>query len=546
MFTFRFHITLFFCLLTFIVSSQNNKYGIVFPINRELVITGNYGEIRPNHFHAGIDLSTHPINNLPIKSINDGYVSRIKISRAGYGRVLYITHANGYVSVYAHQKRFSSAIENYVKQKQIEQQKNEIELFLSPNELPIKKSEIIGYTGNSGSSQGPHLHFEIRDEKTEVPYNPLLWYDVQDKTSPTLTHIGIFDLQDKMQLKHLRTATIDLKTKSLVAPKNTLQVTTNKIGIAFVGYDQADNSANKNNIYEAKLYIDGTLIYHHQLDNISFDDARYVNYFGEKIDGQKLQKCFPALCFPNSMYKTLVNNAVIDLQDTLNHLILLEVNDEKNNKNAIRFYVKSNLSYTNALPTIINASCDKDYEIVKDDAIIKVPRGALTRSIFIPVYYNKLGKLVIGNKDEIILKSIQLSIKVNKPLSGKESKMVLINEGNCFTGKYENGFYKTETKQLGFFELAYDTIAPDIQWLNKPKPGKVIKNILQFKITDKLSGIGDYHVYINDVWQIAEFDAKTSTLVCVVDEAKIKSIQKIRVKVVDKVQNEAVFEKVIN
>lgn len=546
MFTFRFHIILFFYLSCFVVSSQTNKYDIVFPINRELVITGNYGELRPNHFHAGIDLSTHPIENLPIKSINDGYVSRIKIGRAGYGKVLYITHPNGYVSVYAHQKRFSSVIEKYVKQKQIEQKKNEIELFPNPTDLLVKKNDVIGYTGNSGSSQGPHLHFEIRDEKTEIPYNPLLWYDIKDKTSPTLTHIGIFDLQDKMQLKHIRTAAIDSKTKSLVAPKNTLQVTTNKVGIAFVGFDQADNSTNKNNIYEAKLYLDGTLIYHHQLDNISFDDARYVNYFGEKIGGQKLQKCFPASCFPNSIYKTLLNNAVIELQDTLNHLILLEVNDEKNNKNAIRFYVKSNLRNTSVLPTIINASCDKDYEIVKDDAVLKIPKGALTRSLFIPVYFNKLGKLTIGQKDEIILKPLQLSVKVNKPLSGKESKMVLINEGNCLTGKYENGFYKTETKQLGMFELAYDTIAPDIQWLNKPKPGKPMKSVFQFKITDKLSGIGDYHVFINDTWQIAEFDAKTATLICVVDEAQIKTIQKLKVKVTDKVGNEVTFEKVIN
>jgi hypothetical protein len=535
MITFR---TYFFCFLVLALSkvfAQNNKFDFRLPLDINTIITGNYGELRPNHFHAGLDFRTHPVDNLPIKAVQDGYVSRIKISRAGYGKVLYITHANGYVSVYAHQKRFSTTIENYVKQKQIEQQKNEIELFLKPTELVVKKNDVIGFTGNSGSSQAPHLHFEIRDEKTEVPVNPLLWYSIPDKVKPVITHIGLFDLKDSNQISLITSVAVDAKSNVLITTKNTLNIKSNKVGVAFTGYDQADVSTNKNNIYEAKLFVDGKLIYHHQLDNISFDDARYVNYFGEKRNGIKLQKCFPANCYGASIYKMSANNSVIELNDTLSHVIVLEVYDERQNKNSISFFIKSNLLSSPIVPRITNAGCDKDYDIVKNEAVLKIPKGALTRSLFIPIYLNKLGILTIGQKDEIILKPIQLSVRVNKPVIGKESKMVLINEGNCLIGKYENGFYKTETKQLGMFELAYDTIAPDIQWLNKPKPGKLIKNVLQIKIQDKLSGIGEYYVFVNEIWQIAEFDAKTGTLIC---ETNLNG--KVRVEVTDKVGNKSV------
>ena len=336
---------------------------------------------------------------------------------------------------------------------------------------------------------------------------------------------------------------IDAKTKKINASINTLVVSSAKVGIAFAGFDQADNSKNKNNIYDAKLYFDGLLIYNHQLDNISFDDARYVNFFGEKISGQRLQKCFTTSCYPSSIYKTLINQAIIEFKDTLQHQILLEVSDEKNNKNSVSFFIKTKTLDSKVPSTIKNAYCDKDCEIIKEDVILKIPKGALTRSLFVPIYFNKSGKLNIGQKEEIILKPIQLSVKVNKPLIGKESKMVLINEGNCLVGKYENGFYKTETKQLGVFELAYDTIAPDIQWLNKPKSNQMVKGNLIFKISDQLSGIDDYHVWINDVWQIADFDAKTSTLICPIDNLSGTSIKIIKVLVTDKAGNKIILNK---
>ena len=280
--------------------------GFIYPLDREVVVTGNYGEIRPNHFHAGLDFSTDPILNLPIKSVADGYVSRIKIGSGGYGRVLYITHNNGYVSVYAHQKKYAKKIDEYIKKLQIEKEQNEIEVYPKANELLVKKGEVIGYTGNSGSSTGPHLHFEIREEKSEIPINPLLVYDVKDDVKPELTHLAIYSMTDTNNIKRISSIPVKYIGDKLFLPKYTQVLTENTFAIGFAGFDRANGNTNKNNIYEVKVLLDDKIIYHHQLNNISFDNGRYVNVFSEKEGGVKFQKCFSPTCYDIAIYKSLV------------------------------------------------------------------------------------------------------------------------------------------------------------------------------------------------------------------------------------------------
>jgi len=517
--------------------------GFSYPLDREVVITGNYGEIRPNHFHAGLDFSTDPAANLPIKSVGDGYVSRIKISSVGYGRVLYITHPNGYVSVYAHQKKYASKIDAYIKQKQIEQKQNEIEVYPNANELPIKKGEVIGYTGNSGSSTGPHLHFEIREEKSEIPVNPLLIYDVKDDVKPELTHIAIYSTADTNNVKRISSVPVKYIGDKLSLPKYTQVLPENTFSIGFAGFDRANATNNKNNIYEAKLLLDDKIIYHHQLNNISFDNGRYVNVFSEKEGGVKFQKCFSPSCYDIAIYKNLVNGGKITLNDTLPHKITLQVNDEKGNKNVLTFFVKTKNLNGYIVNTIKhNVFCNQETSIKKEDIEVLIKSGTLSKNISVGVYINKLGKAVVGNKDEDLLKAFSLSVKIPKAIKGKEDKMIALNEDNCLVGKYENGWFKTESNSFGLFGIGYDTIAPTIVFpSSKKKSAKVVpKTSVQFKITDNLSGIADYNVYVNDVWQIAEYDAKSNTVICNFTELNPKTL---RIEVIDKVGNKAVLNR---
>lgn len=520
--------------------AQNTTFNFIPPLDRALVITGNYGELRPNHFHAGIDFSTDPVANLPIKAVGDGYVSRIKISSGGYGKALYITHYNGYVTVYAHQKKYADKIDEYIKSKQIEQQKNEIEIFPPEKLLTVKKGEIIGYTGNTGSSTGPHLHFEIREEKSEIPINPLLVYKIKDATKPELTHVAIYNTVDTNQIQYQMSFPVKNTNNKSTSVQNTLILKQNTFAIGFSGFDKADGSNNKNNIYEAKVFLDDELIYHHQLNTISFDQARYINVFSEKINGIKFQKCFALTCYDVTIYKKLKNGGKIALNDTLQHKIEILIADENLNTNKYSFFVKTNQIKGYIKPSIKhNVICNKETIIKKDDIEVIFKAGTFSRNCFVAAYLNKLGKAVIGSKDEALLKACTISIKIPKVITGKENKMVLMNENNCIGGIYNNGWLNAESKTLGTFYATYDTITPSIQ-IHPSKNHSLSKTRVVFKINDNLSGIADYHVFVNNVWQIAEYDAKTKTVTCVFTEKDPKTL---KIEVIDKVGNKAVLNK---
>lgn len=529
--------------------AQTNGQSFAFPLDRNPVVTGNYAELRPNHFHAGLDFSTDPVVNLPIKCVADGYVSRIKISGGGYGRVLYVTHPNGYVTVYAHQKKYADKINAYTRAKQLQQQKNEIELFPAPGELPVKTGEVIGYTGNTGSSTGPHLHFEIREEKSEVPLNPLLFYDVKDDVKPVVTHVAVYNTSDSNAVSLQQSIAFSPKLNGLNLPGNTLVLPQNTFALAFAGYDQMNGSANKNNIYEAKLELDGRLIYHHQLNQIAFDQARYVNVFSEKSGSVKFQKCFTPACYDVSIYKTLVNGGKIELKDTLKHVLELSVADEKGNRNNLVFYVKAKEVKGYAKEgTKVNAYCSKDFSMKQADFELFVPKGALAANtlLFRKTSAKALagGGIWLGESKEKLLKPFRFSMKVPNPLPGKEAQLVMLVNGDAVAAKYENGWLQAEPKAFGNFNYTYDTVAPVITYgYNKTKPANIkgYKN-LAFKVSDNLSGIGDYHLYINNTWQIAEYDAKSSTIFCYFDEGTPVGNIDIRLEVSDKVGNKANFE----
>ncbi len=518
--------------------------GFIYPLDREIVVTGNYGEIRPNHFHAGLDFSTNPTINLPIKSVADGYVSRIKIGSGGYGRVLYVTHTNGYVSVYAHQKKYAQKFDEYIKKIQLEQKKNEIEVYPKASELQVKKGEVIGYTGNSGSSTGPHLHFEIREEKSEIPINPLLVYDVKDDIKPELTHLAIYSTADTNNVKRISSVPVKYIGDKLSLPKYTQVLTENTFAIGFAGFDRANGSTNKNNIYEAKVLLDDKIIYHHQLNNISFDNGRYVNVFSEKENGVKFQKCFSPTCYDIAIYKSVVNGGKIVLNDTLSHKISLQINDEKGNKNTLTFFVKTKNLKGYAVTTIKhNVLCNQDANIKKEDVEVLIKAGTLSKNTSVGVYINKLGKAVVGNKDEDLLKAFSLSVKIPKAINGKEDKLLLMNENTCLVGTYQNEWFKADSKSFGVFSVSYDTVAPTIVLptsKKKTSASSVSKTYVRFTIADNLSGIADYNVYVDDVWQIAEYDAKSKTVTCYFTEVNPKNL---KIEVIDRVGNKAVFSK---
>lgn len=186
------------------------------PLEIPLVLAGTFGELRSNHFHSGIDIKTQQREGLPVLAVADGTVTRIVVSHWGYGKALYVAHPNGYTSVYGHLKKFGPEIEEYVKKVQYAKQSYEVEIFPDYGELKVSQGTTVAFSGNTGGSSGPHLHFEIRSSVNEKPTNPLLYgYDVRDATDPTLLGLYAYPLskdalinqsEEKIQINYTKQA----------------------------------------------------------------------------------------------------------------------------------------------------------------------------------------------------------------------------------------------------------------------------------------------------------------------------------------------------
>lgn len=309
-----------------------------FPMPESNGLSGTFGELRDNHLHSGFDIKTFERIGIPVRAAQDGYVSRIFVASYGYGKALYIRHAGGYSTVYGHLDEFAPAIDQKVRSSQRANKQFEIQLFPKLNEFPIKKGDIIAYSGNSGYSAGPHLHYEIRDENENI-INPFLYHAnyFQDIIPPTINRIAIQPLTaysrvngdpDKIlfypnQSEHNYSIP---EVVSVYGP----------VGIEFSGYDIINGSRNTNAIYQALLYLDDSLVYQYSMDKYSWNDMRYVNihidyrFYREK-DG-RLQRCYVERGNQLPIYRNLFNNGRIHIQDNLVHTVKLILYDYAGNK----------------------------------------------------------------------------------------------------------------------------------------------------------------------------------------------------------------------
>ena len=483
-------------------------------------LTGNYGELRPNHFHAGIDFSGEQGVNQPIYAVKSGYVSRIKISPYGYGKVLYITHYDGKLSVYAHQSRFNDSLENYVKREQMRQLSYEVELFPAMNELQIKEGELIGFMGNTGGSTGPHLHFEIRDEITEIPLNPLLIYKLTDTIKPVCTGLAFFDLSDSLSFTLLKAIKIKAKRDSLYGVTDSVVLNSSIIGLGFNGYDKEVANGNPNNIYEAKLYVDSQLVYHHQLNYLPFDLANYINEFSVEINKQKFQKCFTPEIYPGYLYKHLLNKGRIELKDTLYHLMRFEFKDEYGTANDLRFYVKTKQIKTYKA-TAVKAknflNCRNTYLYSSPTFTLELPAKSVYNNGIISIInnYEKQRSITVSMPNTNMRSPGKITLKLSKTQMDLAAKLVVKNNSSSIIPKVNGASLESNFKSFGKIEVLVDTVSPRLKTqvpLKKLKKTFSYADHISFRVSDNLSGIDKYNLYVNDKWVIAEYDAKSDLI----------------------------------
>jgi murein DD-endopeptidase MepM/ murein hydrolase activator NlpD len=500
-------------------------------------LAGSFGELRANHFHSGIDFRTNQRIGYPIYAVADGYVARLRVQNSGFGLAVYLNHPNGYTSVYGHLSRFNPKIGQEVKNIQYRNKSYEIDEFPSADFLPVRKGDIIAYSGNTGSSGGPHLHFELRDTKTEATINPqLLGIQIPDNIPPVITAMYVYRLNEQPFSEFTPKQyfqVVGANGKYNLNKVKTINLS-GEVGFGITATDKHTGMSGINGVYSIELEVDGKVIYTSALERFSFANSRAINshldYPAFLNYKRSIQKSFVDPGNPLQIYSNLINSGRITFNDGKLHQLTYTLTDSKGNKSTLLFNVQADSKAVINTPNQgvgIRFPFNTVNELVNEDVKIVLPKGTLYNDL--NFVYKKLPKPQnafsalhqIQNSLTPLHTGFELSIKADSTLAKYQNKALIVNTNRVSQGgTFENGYVKTNPKTFGSFYIAIDTIAPTITPINIAQ-GKNMNSISQmsFKIRDNLSGIKSFNGYIDDKWVLMEFDAKTATLLHAFDES---------------------------
>lgn len=492
-----------------------------------MVLAGTFGELRTNHFHAGIDIKTQGVEGKEVHAAKEGFVSRIKVSTSGYGKALYITHPNGYTTVYGHLKKFNDRIEAYIKKRQYQDKKFEIQVFPLKNELPIATNEVIAFSGNTGGSGGPHLHFEIRDSKTEHIINPLLFgYDVPDTRHPKVLGIRMHPIGSTSGVNKLSVSQeipLHKINNNTYVAKSVKAV--GKIGISVRTYDLLNGAFNKNGVYSIATYVNDSLIYHHRLETFSFSESKYINllidypYYAEKK--RKYQKTYVDPANKLSIYKTAINKGFLTVKPLQKYNLKIAIKDVANNTTTIKIPVIGDPEIVPVFkdekqtPYFINHQTTTIFK--EKNVEITFPKHALFHSTYIDFKVSNNGFRV--HKPTLPFNhSYTISYAMDSVPKTQKKYAYLASINSSGTPYYLSSYKKgnqliAKTKTLGDFTIAYDSIAPKIYQLNFYENQNLANHKhISVKIKDDETGIKSYYATVDNRWILMEYEPKKNEL----------------------------------
>lgn len=337
------------CLTSFAQTQTYPKGYYQFPIRPGLAnsLAGGLGDLRSNHFHAGLDIRTEQREGLNVYAAAEGYVYKVAVQRSGYGNVIYLRHANGQTTVYGHLLKFSDPLATYVREEQYKKQTFEIDLFPEAGKFSFKKGEIIALSGNTGGSAGPHLHFEIRDSKDNF-LNPLYFgfNEIKDVTPPKFVNLAIrpLDINGRLNGQYGRKVYSPVKLKDGSYRLADTVSATGILGIDMVAHDQMTGTGFRYGLQCIEIKMDGNEVFSYNIEifpnTATRDYNNLIDYETEQKTGQRYLKCYVPDGNNFNLYKTNAINGKLNITDTLLHEVRIKITDSYENASELVFVIK--------------------------------------------------------------------------------------------------------------------------------------------------------------------------------------------------------------
>jgi murein DD-endopeptidase MepM/ murein hydrolase activator NlpD len=508
-------------LMTTVTKSQTDYPKGYFrnPLDVPMNLAGNFGELRPNHYHMGLDLKTQQRENLSVYAVAEGYISKIKIEPAGFGRAIYITHPNGYTTVYAHLNNFAAKIEAYLKQQQYALESWRVTLDLPPEKFPVKQGEFIAFSGNTGGSQAPHVHFEIRRTADDVNLNPLLFgFPLKDNVAPRILRLAIFDRTKSVYEQSPKIIPAKAIGNKYTTTPGIIKVNSPFISFAITAYDTHTGSSNLNGIFEGTLSVNDEEIESFQMDNISYNSTRYLNahidYKYKTTGGAYLQHLSELPGYINSIYTNGAGKGVIDISDGDIYYITIEAIDTEGNTaelhTKVQYDYKSPVTPTPSgkmfYPLMLDGFESEDCEFyigekcLYDSVHIKYSTAASSNPDVISDVH------IIGAGYIPLQESFLIRIKPDAGFTAEDSAYTVMQwsygaKTAAQKVQWQQGWASAKFRDFGNFQLVRDTTAPVIVPAGFTNGSDLSEaSRIVFTVRDNLPGVKNVRAALDGKW----------------------------------------------
>lgn len=529
------------------------------PLSIPFGLSGNFGELRSNHFHMGLDVRTNGKENLPVYAVADGYVSRIIIEQYGLGKAIFITHNNNYTTVYAHLNTFYDDLEDAVEKRQYADSKRELDITFPAGTFPVDKGAFIAYSGNTGGSEAPHLHFELRNTKTDNNLNPLLYgYEIEDEVAPVLKGLYWYNRQYSTYRAGANAISLEGSNGDYHAAKKVVKVRSPRISLGIRGEDRCSDKRFVFGIYSVELWFDGELIHEATLDNFSYKDSRYINACVDYSRYIRMGSYVQHLSvLPGNKLAAVKGDGIMDLSDGRAHAFKLIMRDVFNNASTL----ESSIQYSghteppaSLVPGVQTLVPGKEQVVNSGSATLYFSNKAFYDTVqFLLMEQvnagpNKASALVgLHNASVPVHDEYTIKLKANPAISAKWKNRVImqLNDGKqkyAVKGKWEGVYMSARFNALGTVQLLLDTTPPVIQtagWRNgQAFSQSSIK--LPVHCKDETDAIARFRAEIDGRWAL--YDQKGDDFAVIIPSTCKPGRHQVKIEIADVAGNVATQE----